>query len=254
MIYSGITTRDSTISPLSPVGLISLSGIFSGYSPNNVWSGIVTSANAAPSASLRSTCWTDCSPERSSEPVTSTVSYPSASTFTVYSEYGWFTFGSRLYSSGGVARSSVSVLPSPSVISSSITFCGSPVYETVTRAPETGRAWILAFTRISSRPLSVISCCIRKFFIKKPHILHSFYGMQNRRLCCFSFFDLQDPLDVVDHDVDHQRHQKHQAREVNHTLQVSPDWFSADGFYDQKDKPSAVECRERQQVHDAKVR
>ena len=51
--------------------------------------------------------------------------------------------------------------------------------------------------------------------------------MQNMRLCCFSFFDLQDPLDVVDHDVDHQRHQKHQAREVNHTLQVSPDWFSA---------------------------
>lgn len=66
--------------------------------------------------------------------------------------------------------------------------------------------------------------------------------MQNMRLCCFSLFDLQDPLDVVDHDVDHQRHQKHQAREVNHTLQVSPDWFSADGFYDQKDKPSAVEC------------
>ena len=61
--------------------------------------------------------------------------------------------------------------------------------------------------------------------------------MQNMRLCCFSLFDLQDPLDVVDHDVDHQRHQKHQAREVNHTLQVSPDWFSADGFYDQKDKP-----------------
>ena len=77
--------------------------------------------------------------------------------------------------------------------------------------------------------------------------------MQNMRLCCFSFFDLQDPLDVVDHDVDHQRHQKHQAREVNHTLQFSPDWFSADGFYDQKNKPSAVECRETPRFDDSRI-
>lgn len=80
--YSGITTRLSTISPVSFIGLISSSGIFGGYSPKSVCAGITTtfsSSSVTFSGFMRIGC-RENSPARISEPDTSTGSKPSAVT------------------------------------------------------------------------------------------------------------------------------------------------------------------------------
>ena len=41
---------------------------------------------------------------------------------------------------------------------------------------------------------------------------------------------------------------------MNHSFHIALHWFSADRFYNQKNKASAVQSRERDQVHDAQVR
>lgn len=67
-------------------------------------------------------------------------SNPGALIFRLYSEYGWLSDGSMLYSSGGVSRVMPSMIPSLSVCSSSITSSGVPVDATETTAPVTGYA------------------------------------------------------------------------------------------------------------------
>ena len=65
---------------------------------------------------------------RISVPAMLTDSYPAADICKVYSEYGWISFsGSRLYSSGGAARSIISVCPELSVVSCSKGVSGIPV-------------------------------------------------------------------------------------------------------------------------------
>lgn len=59
--------------------------------------------------------------------------------------------------------------------------------------------------------------------------------------------------DVIVHDHDHQRHQKHQSCKMNHSLHFPVDWFSSNCFDDQKDQSSSVQCRKRQKVHNPKV-
>ena len=86
-IYSGITTRLSTISPELRTGFISSSGIFGGNTPHSVFAGIlITLADAFGSTGLSLTGWTDSSPENISEPDIVVGSYPGAVMMRLYSE------------------------------------------------------------------------------------------------------------------------------------------------------------------------
>ena len=86
-MYSGMTTRLKTISPLSSMGLTSDSGIFGGKSPERVFSGmtITLSEGSVSDTGTIATFWMDTSPGMTSTPSMVMVRYPAASTRTLYS-------------------------------------------------------------------------------------------------------------------------------------------------------------------------
>ena len=58
---------------------------------------------------------------------------------------------------------------------------------------------------------------------------------------------------IIIHNHNHQKHQHHQPREVNHAFYLSVHRFSADSFNDQEYQTATVKCWQRKQVHNTKV-
>lgn len=93
--------------------------------------------------------WRAVCPERISAPAISLGSYPGASIWILYTEYGWLDSGSKLYSTGGAPNATVSLWPLESVVISSRTSSGLLISLIRMVAPEIGleSLWEVMFAR-----------------------------------------------------------------------------------------------------------